>query len=279
MSRLGRDPDHIAAVAKLGLRFVEYVDEDASGANRRTRVRSIPHLRVRLVGSSTRPSFHTSSGLYGFVNPKVRASDRLRVHIWDPRRRYLPRAWESAGDLRANEWRRDLEDGRTPDWSSEPFPVADVPLYPAVEYPAPATETVLFGMVHSEGRAVPYARIEISSAEREVSGAPNVATRVVTYTDHQGAYFARFPREARREHLQPNTSTLQVEFERNITVSILKNAVPEDSPLLGFPADFENQTTPWRNVTPTDPANGKVTVGVGEHRKRNIELPTLTHQP
>lgn len=72
----------------LALRLVRYIGE---GAVAPAATLPIAGLRVRSTSAVETPRYHPSTGLYGFLHLRP---GRHRIHIEDPRERYLPRAIE-----------------------------------------------------------------------------------------------------------------------------------------------------------------------------------------
>lgn len=171
-------PDRIAIAAVLGLRPLHYTGEGRPLAGP-----PIERLSVTAVGSPERPSYHDSTGLYGFL--KLPAGVR-RIEISDPARRVLP--WAITANVPdRSAIRAALQAGVTPASSPPPL-LVDVALRAAPGAPLPPGLTAIWGIVResSNGAPVPLARVACAT----VGGGS-----VVTYAQRDGGFAIVLPLE------------------------------------------------------------------------------------
>jgi len=179
-------PDRIAIAAMLGLRPLRYTGEGRPLAGP-----PIEGLRVTAVGSPERPSYHDSTGLYGFL--RLPAGAR-RIEISDPTRRVLP--WAITANVPDRSTiRAALQAGVTPPSSPAPL-LLDVALRPAPGAPLSPGLTAIWGIVResSSGAPVPLARIACATA-----GGGSVAT----YAQRDGGFVIVLPLEKPSSLAQP----------------------------------------------------------------------------
>ena len=130
-------PDRITIAAVLGLRPLRYAGEGSPLAGP-----PIERLSITAVGSTERPSYHDSTGLYGFL--KLPAGAR-RIEITDPARRVLP--WAITANVPDRSTiRAALQAGVTPPSSPPPL-LLDVALRPAPGVPLSPGLTAIWGAV------------------------------------------------------------------------------------------------------------------------------------
>jgi hypothetical protein len=171
-------PDRITIAALLGVRALRYTGEGSPPAGP-----PIEQLSVTAVGSPERPSYHDSTGLYGFIRLPVGAR---RIEISDAARRILPWA------ITANVPDRStivavLQAGVTPPASPPPL-LMDVALRPAPGAPLPPGLTAIWGIVRDSGSGAPVPLARVACAT--VGGGS-----VVTYAQRDGGYVVVLPLE------------------------------------------------------------------------------------
>lgn len=171
-------PDRIAIAAVLGVRALRYTGESRPPAGP-----PIERLTVTAVGSAERPSWHDSTGLYGFLRLPPGAR---RIEISDPARRVLPWAITATVPDRSAIVAA-LQAGVTPPSASPPL-LLDVALRPAPGAPLPPGLTAIWGIVReaSSSAPVPLARIACAT----VGGGS-----VVTYSQRDGGFVIVLPLE------------------------------------------------------------------------------------
>lgn len=172
-------PDRVAIAAVLGLRALRY-----GGEGRPLAGPPIEQLRVVAVGSPERPTYHDSTGLYGFLRLPVGAR---RIEISDPARRVLPWAItatvpDRSGIIAA------LQAGVAPPSSPPPPLLVDVALRPAPGAPLPPGLTAIWGIVRESGSGAPVPLARIACAT--VGGGS-----VVTYAQRDGGFVIVLPLE------------------------------------------------------------------------------------
>jgi hypothetical protein len=171
-------PDRVTIAAVLGLRPLHYTGEGRPPAGP-----PIERLSVTAVGSLDRPTYHDSTGLYGFL--RLPAGAR-RIEISDPARRVLPWAITANVPDRAA-IRAALEAGSTPPASPPPL-LVDVALRPAPGAPLPPGLSAVWGMVRESSTGAPVALARIACA---TAGGGSV----VTFTQRDGGYVVVLPLE------------------------------------------------------------------------------------
>jgi len=269
-------PDRTVTLGVVGLRPVVYVGEGIAASPA-----ALPGLVVRSLGVVEVPTYHGSTGLYGFL--RLPPGPR-RFHITDLEGRYLPRAWQITGEgVPDRSAVRDLLASGAPIRPGLALPrpaYATVPMRAAIDLPLPPGSTAVRGQViDSAGRALPFARLTITTRFDGTAGT------VVTHSDLNGSYVARLsgeratltppPAGGGGDDLSPPpdlgaASSPEVPTElRAIVVHRLKaEAAARDidtDPLASFPADFDtldpdNATGPYQPVVFTlhDPITGTI---------------------
>lgn len=222
-------PDRIAIAAVLGVRALRYTGEGRPLAGP-----PIERLSIAAIGSPERPSYHDSTGLYGFL--KLPAGAR-RIEITDPARRVLPWAITATVPDRSA-IRAALQAGVAP--PSLPAPLLlDVALRPAPGAPLPPGLTAIWGMVRemASGSPVPLARIACAT----------VGGSVVTYTQRDGGFVLVLPLEKPASLASPPV----LEFPRALTLHVPKPPLAGVLAVASFvgalPADLDT-------LDPDDPA-------------------------
>jgi hypothetical protein len=171
-------PDRITIAAVLGLRPLRYTGEGRPLAGP-----PIERLTVTAIGSPERPSYHDSTGLYGFL--RLPAGAR-RIEIRDPARRVLP--WAITANVPDRSTiRAALQAGIAPPASPPPL-LMDIALRPAPGAPLPPGLTAIWGIVRESGSSapVPLARIACATVG---------AGSVVTYAQRDGGFVIVLPLE------------------------------------------------------------------------------------
>jgi hypothetical protein len=171
-------PDRITIAAVLGLRMLRYMGEGSLPAGP-----PIDRLSVTAIGSPERPSYHGSTGLFGFL--RLPAGPR-RIEITDPAQRVLPWAITAAVPDRSA-IRDALQAGVAPPSSPPPL-LVDVALRPAPGSPLTLGLTAIWGIVRESvgGASVPLARIACAT----VGG-----SSVVTWSARDGGFVIVLPLE------------------------------------------------------------------------------------
>ncbi len=170
-------PDRITIAAVLGLRALRYTGEGRPLAGP-----PIERLSVTAIGSPERPSYHESTGLYGFL--KLPAGAR-RIEIVDPARRMMPCAITANVPDRST-IRAALQAGVTPPSSPPPL-LLDVAMRPAPGAPLAPGLTAIWGIVRDSGSGAPVPLARIACA--------TVGGSVVSYAQRDGGFVIVLPLE------------------------------------------------------------------------------------
>jgi hypothetical protein len=171
-------PDRITIAAVLGLRALRYTGEGSPPAGP-----PVEQLSVTAIGSVERPSYHNSTGLYGFL--RLPAGTR-RIEITDPARRVLPWAITASVPDRSKIIAA-LQAGVIPPSSPPPL-LVDVALRPALGAPLLPGLTAIWGIVRESGNGAPVPLARIACAT--VGGGS-----VVTYAQRDGGFVIVLPLE------------------------------------------------------------------------------------
>lgn len=234
-------PDRVATLGSLAIDAFVYDGEVGDSASSRRlygRRRPVEGLSVRILGREAEALYHTTTGLYGFVEL---APGPVRVHVTDPAARFLPMAMGIEVPNRSAQ-RRALER------SDSPAKVGAGPLYtqlamrPAPGAPLAHSPTAIWGRVlDNAGQPVPLARLELAT-EFPV-GQDFEAGRIVSFSDFRGDYVLVSPGE-RPQPGAGDDETVE-EFARALRVDRLRadsearRHLRSDRSLLALPTEME----------------------------------------
>jgi len=196
-------PDRIAAVGVLALRPRRYFSDGVPLG--RT---PIPGLMVRVPAREETPTWHQSTGLYGFLRLPPGTA---RVEVSDPAGRYLPQALTVAVPDRQSV-RVALEAGEVPS-ANAPRPLyLDVALRPAIDFAVPPGTAAIWGVVRGrdDRRPVPGALVGLDTVRT------GVADRVTSMSGPDGCYLLVLPGEAIDRGVAPPVRR----FDRRLSVEV-----------------------------------------------------------
>lgn len=255
--------DRRASVGSLAVRPTAYLGHDGGGPFAVSN-EPIPGLSVAISGRKTRPLFHRTTNVYGFLDLP---GGPVRVEVTDPEGRYLPRAL-----LVDVPDRLPLADALSRGASTLPVvaapPFVSAPLRPSARARSREPRAAIFGRVTTPaGAACPFAWVRAITAQ----GA------YVTYSDERGEYLAPLPFlravvSVADPHLPGDgDDELDITTTFDVTVQAYRRVAPppEGRPLDGFLDEIDV-------VSPSDPAFAAV-YGVGSLFETTTSVKLETH--
>jgi hypothetical protein len=219
--------DRLVALGSLAVRPLVYCGAGKDGPFPPPQ-EPIEGLSVRSTSARRDARIHTTTNLYGFVNLKPGPH---RVHIVDPRGRFLPRA--IAVNVPDYASLRDALERR-----AQTLPaVAPPPIEVAWLRRAPGTPTTtgLFGVVRdATGASVPFAWIRVEKV-LAFDDAADGEGRFVTYADQRGEYVVPLSFVRRPSGDDSAPASIKVRVHRP-----LGPAPAGDGALAAFPVSFDD---------------------------------------
>ncbi len=170
--------ERIPLLGRLAIRALRHAGDDRPPA-----LPPIEGLIVRVRGQQERPSWHASTGVYGFVRTPPGPAE---IVISDPSRRTLP--WAVSATVPDRTAVADAIIAGTPP-PAIPALILTVPLRPTAEGALPAGASVWGIAREQDGSIAPLARVSVET----VFGADD--GRVTTWADDRAAFLLPLPGE------------------------------------------------------------------------------------